>query len=255
MSIFRHATAVLRHPTSSPGQIAVAVVALSEAIHQQLDIPCDTALLLWEAVVRSPDAPWVSTATGALGEVMSADHVPVLLQAALDAASGLSLRDAALDALSGSRAALHVTDHDLLAIAERARGRLVQRAANTIRCVCDHRLVPQEVVVVIAVCWSRRPDHRSRVAVVEDLLDYLPLQVTRTLVEGGLRDEHADVRSAAALRVIEFHGREEASALVRQCLTTETNSRVIAELLSVQAELLVKADDGSPEAFRDLARR
>jgi hypothetical protein len=243
MLLFRHATAVLRDPGSSPGQVAVALVALSEAIHQQLDIPSDTALLLWEAVVRAPNAPWASTATCALGEVATQDLVRLVLQAALDPRSGLALVDAALDALSGARAAIHVADHDLLAIAERARGRLVQRAANTIRCVCDHRRVPQEVIVLVALGWARRPDHRSRAAVLEDFLDYLPREVAQRLVETALRDEHAAVRSAAALRVIDFFAHEEASALVRQCLTSETNNRVIAELLTVKAELTVKADD------------
>jgi hypothetical protein len=249
MIFFRPATAALREPTSSPGQIAVAVVALSETIHQQLDIPADAPLLVWSAVVRSPDAPWVSTATGALGEVMGPDQVPVVLQAALDPASGIVLVDAALDVLSGSRAALHVTDHDLLSIAERARGRLLQRAANTIRCVCAHRRVPQEVMVVIAAGWSRRPDHRSRVAVLQDFLDYLPVEVTKKLLEAGLRDEHVAVRSAAALRLIEFFNGEEAAALVRESLTAETNGRLIAELLTVKAELAVKADDSGPEVF------
>ncbi len=159
---------VLRSRATSPGLASVCALALSEAIQQGLDVPNETARVLWDTVERSPDAAWSSTATAAIGLSATAAVAALAIEAALERHGGLDRADAALDVLSGSSAARYVTDEALLALAERAQGlRLVYRCANVIRSVCELRRVPAEVVMTIAEGWSRRPDKPSRISALD----------------------------------------------------------------------------------------
>lgn len=228
--------AVLRDPPATPGLVAVAVVALAEGVQQQLPVPRDAALLLWHAVRRSAKAPWCSLATAAIGEIGDGEVVALVLEAVLDANVGAGLADAALDILSGSAVAPLVTDRDLLAIAERAGGRLVRGAANVVRAVCEARRVPHEVVEAIANGWSRRRDLGARLVVLE-LVDLLHQTQAQRLVDAALADEHSGVRSAAALRIADVFDADAGLGLVERSLTAETHNVVVGDLLSARAEL------------------
>lgn len=236
MPLLRSA-ALLRSETTPPGLVAVAVVALAEGISQALPVPSDTARVLWNAVQRSPTAPWCSLATTAIGEIANAQLVVDVLASTLDPNTGVELAAAALDVLSGAAAASLVGDRDLLAIAERARGRLVRPAANVVRAVCEARRVPPDVVGAIGEGWSRRRDVGARITAL-DLLDVLPTGAAQKLVEAAVSNEHSGVRATATFRISDVFGRDAGLALVDRCLTVETHPQVVADLLTAKGELL-----------------
>jgi hypothetical protein len=229
--------ALLRSATAPPGLTSVAVVALAQAVQEQLGVPHDTGRLLWEALKRNPDANWATFASEACGTLATADLVADVLACVVDANVGASLCEAGLDILSGRAAASLVTDRDLLAIAERARGPLVRPASNVVRAVCEARRVPQDVVVAIAGGWSRRRDLGARITSL-DLVDLLPPIAAQKLVEAALSDEHSGVRATATFRIVDVFDRVDGLVVVDRALAIETNNKVAADLLAVKGELL-----------------
>ena len=238
MPIIR-SVAVLRDSSATAGLVAVAVVAIAEGVAQRLDLPSDSARLLWAAVQRSPEAAWCSSATFAVGDIAKADVVAAVLACVLNPTVGVRVAEAALEVLSGCAAAPQVTDRDLLAIAEIARGRLVHRAANVVRAVCEARRVPHDVIAAIAEGWSRRPDVGARISAL-GLADVLAPVVAYKLIERALSDEHSGVRATAALRIADVFERAAGLALVERMLAIETHNTVVADLLNAKGELLTR---------------
>lgn len=236
----QHSAAVLRSETSPGALTAVAAVALAEAIRQKLDIPSDSAALLWAALRRNPDAEWARSATEAIGEVADAPAISLVLRALLDRDTGVALANRAIEVLSGPAAAPHVSDRNLGEIADRARGRLVFTTATMILSVCEHRRVPQETVKKIAETWSRRSDTESRQSAL-DLTQHVPREVAQQLVEGALSDGSLAIRATAVTKIAELYGREHGLAIVARALRTETDARMIAYLLNAWGGLLTNA--------------
>lgn len=235
--MLKAAVTTINVPTSRSGQIAVAIAALAEGVRQRLPLPNGTAVALWSALSRSPDAAWSSAGSEAVGEIATADVVAAILDALRTPGCGVSLAEVALDALAGPAAAEHLTDHDLADIAERAGGRLIHGAARAIQAVCEHRTVAQHTVTQIADAWSER-GRPARLAAL-DLIDLLPNDIARKLVERALGDAHCSVRSMAAMKVSDALEPDNGLALVRHRITVEADVAVIADLLRAEADLIV----------------
>ena len=220
--------------------VSIAVVAIAQAVRERIDLPGGAGALMWNTLQRNPDATWATLASEAIGELADAEIVVSAVEAILDTNTGVELADSALDVLSGPGAAPHVAERDLLAIAERVRGlRLVYRAANLIRSVCASHRVDPDVVTAISAAWARRRDEPSRLSAL-DLLDLMGRESAKELLVQALADEHAAVRSGAALRVADVYDRAEGLALLDRILGVERKIEVIRDLLHAKSELVMR---------------
>ncbi len=132
MLITKAAADILRDPDAPAAQVAVAVVALSEAVRQGIEVPLDAGLLLWGAVERSPTTSWAADATEAIGLLARRPIVERILTSITRHDASGELRRVGLDVLAAPRAVTHVTDGELLALVEVVRGRQVAALANVI---------------------------------------------------------------------------------------------------------------------------
>ena len=125
-------------------------------------------------------------------------------------------------------------------IAERVGGRLIYRAEALVRATCEHRRVPEDVVVAIVTGWAERSDRASKMAAL-DLLDLLPTPVAHHRLGRALQDGRADVRASAASKVADLYDRNAGLALIERYLAVEPHNLVRAELLRAEADLVVRS--------------
>ena len=110
MLITKAAADILRDPDAPAIQVAVAAVALNEAVRQGIEVPLDAGLLLWGAVERSPTTSWAADATEAIGLLARRPLVERIMTSITQHDASSELRRVGLDVLAAPRAVTHVTD-------------------------------------------------------------------------------------------------------------------------------------------------
>lgn len=226
---------LLETDRASPADLAVAVVALCEAVNQGLELLPSAPLLMWNAIEKSPDATWASSVAAALGEVADAALAKTIIEVVLDETASELLREAGLDVLSGAAASLHVAGEDFVRIADIVRSpRLLRAAVNLIDSVSLHQNPP--ILSRIVSIWWERNDLHARCAAL-DLHRLLPHEEGQQLVLRGLLDSDRRVRTYAVLHIEEAFGAGQARDLVEVLLVAEPHELPRTELLRLRCEL------------------
>ncbi|MGH7297947.1 MAG: hypothetical protein ACRELB_23605 [Polyangiaceae bacterium] len=199
MSILREALSILRDDNAQPGPVAVAVLAVAEAVRQRLDVPADAARVVWRCLCRSPGAPW---AMDGAEVVALADRTLVaeVVDAVCTRGAGRSLREAGMAALADPKAGHGLSDDAVLRIVDCAYGHEVDHAAFVVVTVAEVRGMPHAILRSITELWAAREDVRARIAAV-DLGELLGPSDRTKLMARMLLDSSSRVRSATALRL------------------------------------------------------
>jgi hypothetical protein len=236
MLLTKLAADVLRTPDSPAAHVAVAAVALAEAIRQRIGVPLDATTLLWVAVQRFPTASWAADATEAIGRLANRSVVQTVVNSITGEGASRELRRMGLDALAAPHAAIQVTDPELLLLVEVAQGRETSHVADVILAASEGRRLDPRTIELVVERWTGQADPHARHAALE-LVGLLPLNVGSEVVETALlQDPAASVREAAAMMVEDVLDPQARVALLDRALAAEEHRDVRAELERARVE-------------------
>jgi hypothetical protein len=231
------ACTTLAEPAVSPALKRAAAEALLAAIDDGLAVPVRAVRLVWSYWTACPASrSWRSA--NRLGDVVCEEVRADALAILEGGATGMDLRDLAVDVLVGRGHAPFIEERSILAIVEHVQtGEHASEVARLIGAVHAARGVSAPLLCAVRDRWARSGLGGVREAAIVVAAEIAAPDLA--FIAAMLADPDVEVRTALAYRLATgFPGSEVAGGLIAERLRIEPHPSARAALLRAQASMI-----------------